>query len=83
MLTVNLGTGQGGSVPNIITVFKKVSGRPVLYQIGPRRTDDSDPALAKQLLDWQAARDLDLMCADVWRWQPHNLAARYFGGAVA
>jgi len=74
MLTVNLGTGQGYSVLDMVKAFEKASERSIPLQIGPRRTGDSarcwaDPALAKQLLGWQATRDLDRMCADAWRWQ--------------
>lgn len=74
MLTVNLGTGRGYSVLEMVKAFEKASGRPIPYQIGPRRAGDSaqcwaDPALARQLLGWQASRDLASMCADAWRWQ--------------
>jgi len=83
MLTVNLGTGQGYSVLDMVKAFEKASGRSVPYQIAPRRTGDSaqcwaDPSLAKQLLGWQANRNLDCMCADTWRWQQHNLDAHSF-----
>jgi UDP-glucose 4-epimerase len=77
ILTVNLGTGLGYSVLDMVKAFEKASGRVIPYQIGPRRTGDSarcwaDPALAKQLLGWQATRDLDRMCADAWRWQQRS-----------
>lgn len=76
LLTVNLGTGQGYSVLDMVKAFEKASGCPVPYQIWPRRAGDSakcwaDPSLAKQLLGWQASRGLDIMCADAWRWQQH------------
>lgn len=83
MLTVNLGTGQGYSVLDIVKAFEKASGRSIPYQIKPRRTGDSarcwaDPALSKQLLDWQATRDLDRMCADAWRWQQRQCGISLF-----
>lgn len=74
MLTVNLGTGQGYSVLEMVKAFEKAAERPIPYKIGSRRIGDSarclaDPSLAKQLLGWQATRDLDRMCLDAWRWQ--------------
>lgn len=74
LLTVNLGTGQGCSVLDIVQAFENASARPIPYKIGPRRVGDSakswaDPTLAKQLLGWKASRKLDHMCADAWRWQ--------------
>jgi len=77
LLTVNLGTGQGYSVLDMVNAFAKASGCHVPYKIGPRRAGDSakcwaDTALAKQLIGWQASRGLDSMCADAWRWQQHS-----------
>ena len=76
-LTVNLGTGQGVSVLELVRAFEKASGRTVPYEIAPRRAGDvascfADPALAERLLGWKARRDLDAMCADSWRWQAAN-----------
>ncbi|MFM2118642.1 MAG: hypothetical protein RL722_110 [Pseudomonadota bacterium] len=76
-LTVNLGTGQGYSVLEVIRAFERASGRPVQHRIVPRRPGDvaacyADPALARQELGWQASRGLDAMCADAWRWQSGN-----------
>ena len=81
--TVNLGTGRGYSVLQVVKAFEAASSRPVPYKIQRRRAGDvascyADPALAKQLLDWQAHLTLDDMCADAWRWQsqnPHGYAA--------
>jgi len=75
--TVNLGTGHGNSVLEVVTAFEKASGRPVAYQIAPRRPGDvaqcyADPALAHRLLGWTATRSLADMCADAWRWQSAN-----------
>jgi len=76
-LTVNLGTGRGYSVLELVKAYAAASGRDVPYQIVARRPGDvaacyADPALARQLLGWQAQHDLDRMCADSWRWQINN-----------
>ena len=76
-LTVNLGTGQGHSVLEVVRAFEQASSRAVPYQIMPRRPGDvaqcyADPALARQQLGWQARRSLADMCADAWRWQSQN-----------
>jgi UDP-glucose 4-epimerase len=77
LLTVNLGTGQGYSVLEMVKAFEVASGRPVSYRIAPRRVGDiatcyADPALAASLLGWKAELGLDAMCADAWRWQSQN-----------
>ena len=74
MLTLNLGTGQGYSVLEMVKAFEKASSRAIPYKIGPRRAGDSakcwaSPALAQQLMGWKASRDLEQMCVDAWRWQ--------------
>ena len=74
LLTVNLGTGRGYSVLEMVRAFSVASGRQIPYRIAARRTGDiaqcwADPALANSLLGWQATRGLDEMCADAWRWQ--------------
>ncbi len=76
-LTVNLGTGSGYSVLDMVTAFEKASGKPVPYHVAPRRPGDvaacyADPAKALQLLGWRAERDLQTMCQDSWRWQSQN-----------
>jgi UDP-glucose 4-epimerase len=76
-LTVNLGTGTGYSVLEMVRAFERASGRPVPYQIAPRRPGDiaacyADPELASKLLSWRAQRGLDEMCLDTWRWQKAN-----------
>ena len=76
-LTVNLGTGRGHSVLEVVRAVEQASGRAVPYQIMPRRPGDvaqcyADPALARQQLGWQASRSLADMCADAWRWQSQN-----------
>ena len=75
--TVNLGTGKGYSVLEVIKAFEKASGKPIAYQIAPRRAGDiatcyADTAYAKALLGWEAKKDLYQMCADSWRWQSGN-----------
>jgi UDP-glucose 4-epimerase len=77
LLTVNLGTGKGISVLELVAAFERASGKPVPYQVVARRSGDvascyADPALAKQLLGWQAELGVDAMCADTWRWQAGN-----------
>ena len=76
-LTVNLGTGRGYSVLEVVRAFEAASGRPVPYRIAPRRSGDvaqcyADPRLAQRTLGWQAKRTLEEMCADAWRWQSRN-----------
>jgi UDP-glucose 4-epimerase len=74
---INLGTGMGYSVLDMVKAFEQASGRPVPYKVQARRPGDiaacyANPALAQQLLGWQATRDLQTMCADAWRWQSNN-----------
>ena len=76
-LEVNLGTGIGYSVLDVVRAFEAASGQDIPYQLSPRRPGDvascyADPRLAKQLLGWKAQRDLSTMCHDHWRWQKHN-----------
>jgi UDP-glucose 4-epimerase len=76
-LTVNLGTGRGISVLEMVKAFEKASGRQVPYLIAARRSGDiaecyADPTLANQLLGWQAEFGVEEMCADAWRWQSQN-----------
>ncbi|MEO7559184.1 MAG: UDP-glucose 4-epimerase GalE [Nitrosospira sp.] len=76
-MTVNLGTGTGYSVLDMVHAFEQASGQPVPYRIAPRRPGDiascyADPELALDLLGWRAERGLDAMCADAWRWQRTN-----------
>jgi len=81
VMTVNLGTGQGYSVLDVVRAFEKASGRPVPYRVAPRRPGDvaqcyADPKLAKELLGWHAERGLEEMCRDSWRWQQWAAANR-------
>jgi UDP-glucose 4-epimerase len=73
-MTLNLGTGRGASVLDLVRAYERASGRAVPYVFGARRPGDvaacyADPSRASAALSWQARRDLDQMCADSWRWQ--------------
>jgi len=75
--TVNLGTGRGYSVLEVVAAYARASGRAIPYRVVPRRPGDvaacyADPARARALLGWSARHDLDRMCADSWRWQSMN-----------
>jgi UDP-glucose 4-epimerase len=75
--TVNLGTGTGYTVLEVIRAFERASGRSVPFEIVNRRPGDiascyADPANALTLLGWRAKRPLDQMCEDHWRWQSNN-----------
>ena len=76
--TVNLGTGKGSSVLEVVKAFEQASGKPIPYQMQPRRAGDvatcyaATNRAAKYLDGWQAARNLDAMCRDHWRWQSQN-----------
>lgn len=77
LVTVNLGTGQGHSVLEMIKAFEAASGKSVPFEIVARRPGDiaacyANPAKAKELLGWQAQYDIDRMCIDAWRWQSMN-----------
>ena len=76
-LTVNLGTGQGYSVLDVVRTYARASGRDIPYVIAARRPGDvaacyADPSLAARLLGWRARLGLERMCADSWRWQHLN-----------
>ena len=73
----NLGTGNGYSVLDVIRAFSKACGKDVPYVIEDRRAGDiatcyADPAKAKRVLQWEAEKTIDDMCADSWRWQKNN-----------
>jgi UDP-glucose 4-epimerase len=76
-LTLNLGTGTGYSVLDVVSAFERASGRPIPYEFAPRRPGDvaayyADPTRAARLLGWRTRLGLDAMCADSWRWQERN-----------
>lgn len=74
---VNLGTGIGYSVLDLVKSFEKVNGINIPYVIAERRAGDvaemyADPKKAKELLGWQAEKNIDDMCRDTWNWQKNN-----------
>src|SRR5882724_9524822 len=74
---VNLGTGAGSSVLEVVGAFEKASGMPIPYDVKPRRPGDiasyyAATALASEVMGWKATRTLETMCADHWRWQSAN-----------
>ena len=74
---VNLGTGQGYSVLDVVKAFEAASGKPVPYEIVARRPGDvgacyADPGAADKLIGWRAQHGIERMCADHWRWQSQN-----------
>jgi UDP-glucose 4-epimerase len=76
-LTVNLGTGTGYSVLELVKAFEAASGRAVPYEIVDRRPGDvaqcyADPGSARELIDWEARFGIQRMCEDAWRWQSQN-----------
>eukprot|EP01031_Cornospumella_fuschlensis_P046871 gene46871-57388_t len=76
-LTVNLGTGQGYSVLDLVRAYEAASGRSVPYELVARRPGDvaacwADPTAARETLGWSAKLDLARMCEDSWRWQHLN-----------
>lgn len=76
-LPINLGTGKGTSVLELVTAFSKVSGQDIPYQFDARRAGDiascyASADKAKELLDWEAKLSITEMCQDTWRWQSMN-----------
>ena len=74
---INLGTGVGYSVLDMVKAFSKACGKEIPYEIKPRRAGDiamcyADPAKALKVLGWKAEHGLDEMCEDTWRWQSAN-----------
>lgn len=75
--TINIGTGNGYSVLEMVKAFEEASGKKVPYKIAPRRAGDiatcyADPKYAKEFLGWEATRGVKEMCEDSWRWQSNN-----------
>ncbi len=71
---VNLGTGNGYSVLDIVKAFERINGIQIPYEIAPRRAGDiaqcyADPTKAEKVLGWKAQEDLDSMCKDAWEWE--------------
>ena len=77
VMTINLGTGKGYSVLDMVKAFEKASGKKVPYQMAPRRAGDiakcfANPSYAKDILGWEAKKSIEEMCEDSWRWQSNN-----------
>jgi UDP-glucose 4-epimerase len=77
LLTLNLGSGQGHSVLEVIDAFATACGQPIPYAITDRRSGDAaitvaDPTEAKRQLGWQTWLNLNDICRDGWRWQSAN-----------
>jgi UDP-glucose 4-epimerase len=75
--TVNLGSGRGYSVLDVISAYEKASLRQIPFEIMKRRPGDiaacyADASLAASILDWRTTRGIDEMCTDSWRWQSLN-----------
>ncbi len=80
LFTLNLGTGRGYSVLEMIRAFEKASDKKVPFKVGQRRSGDvaqsfADVTMAKQVLGWSAGLDVDRMCLDAWRWQSNQMHA--------
>jgi len=77
VIPINLGTGRGYSVLEVVAAFEKACGKKVAYRLVDRRPGDvaacyADPARARDILNWSAEHDIETMCADSWRWQSAN-----------
>jgi len=77
VMTINLGTGTGYSVLDVVKAFEKASKKDIPYAIAPRRAGDiatcyADPSYAEKILEWKATKGIDEMCEDSWRWQNNN-----------
>ena len=77
LITVNLGTGKGCSVLELVKAFEASTGKVIPYRMVARRPGDvatcyADPSLAESLLSWHAKLDINAMCRDAWRWQSNN-----------
>lgn len=75
--TLNIGTGNGYSVLDMIKAYEKVSGKNIPYKIVSRRAGDiakcyANSSLAKEILKWEATKSIEDMCKDSWRWQSNN-----------
>lgn len=74
---INLGSGKGASVLELVRAFEKASSTPIPYDFQPRRVGDlpeyyADVSLAAQELSWHTTRTLEDACRDSWNWQSHN-----------
>lgn len=74
---INLGTGNGYSVLEVVKAFERASDRTIAYEIAPRRKGDiaacyADSSLAEKIIHWQPKHGLDSMCRDIWNWVSKN-----------
>ena len=77
VMTINLGTGKGYSVLEMVKAFEQASEKKVAYKIAPRRAGDiatcfANPSYAKEILNWEAQKGIEAMSEDAWRWQNNN-----------
>ena len=77
VMSINIGTGNGYSVLDMVKAFEEASGKKIAYEIAPRRAGDiascyADPGYAKEILAWEATHSIQEMCEDTWRWQSNN-----------
>ncbi|WP_127470659.1 UDP-glucose 4-epimerase GalE [Thiomicrorhabdus aquaedulcis] len=77
LVTLNLGTGRGYSVLEMVRAFEQASDKQVAYEIVARRPGDvaqcyADPSIAFEVLGWKAELGIERMCEDAWRWQSKN-----------
>ena len=77
---INLGTGQGTSVLDLLQSFQRVNGLKIPYTMAPRRDGDiaecyADVSKARRLLGWKAEKSLDDMCRDSWNWTKKSLVS--------
>lgn len=75
--TINLGTGKGTTVFEMISAFENATGIKIPYEIAPRRAGDidasfADPSKAERVLGWKTQRTIEDMCRDTWNWQKNN-----------
>jgi UDP-glucose 4-epimerase len=78
LLTLNLGSGSGHTVQQVVQAYEQACGKPLPTQVVARRPGDAarsvaDPRQAQRLLGWRCSRDLQTMCQDSWRWQSGHL----------
>ena len=76
-LILAAGTDKEYSVLDMVKAFERATGVKIPYKVAPRRDGDiavcyADPSLAKELIDWEATRDIEQMCKDSWNWQSKN-----------
>ena len=88
LIIVNLGTGQGYSVLDMVKSFEKVTGKPIPYKIMPRRPGDidecyADPTKAQQILGFKAEKNIDDMCRDAMNWQTKTQTGMMINGFIS